>query len=225
MTGTGKTLIYILPILEALYPDPHGIFALVISPTRELAIHINQQFQFFGAKMSLKSVLLIGGESYVSQSVALDQIPHVIVATPGKLFEICQSNPTFLKYIKNLRFLVLDEFDRLMDPTLLYFLTPILTKLPAERQVILTTATFDESLTNLAAVKSTFGLAPDTPIKAVNLNREVKVVEAIKHYYVFVPKLLKDYYFVYLMREEAGRMEEAFEQSMVVFFRRCRWAD
>jgi len=222
MTGTGKTLVYLLPILEKLSEDPHGIFALVLSPTRELAIHINQQFQFFGSKMGLKTTLLIGGESFISQSVAMDQIPHVVVATPGKLQEIAQSNPVFTKYIRNLRFLVLDEFDRLLDPTLLYFIQPVIAKLPQEKQVILTTATFDEASMKLPEIKAKLGLSGDLVFRSVNLNREVKVVEALKQYYIFIPQLLKDYYFIHLMKEESEEMAEAFEKSVIVFFKRCR---
>lgn len=222
MTGTGKTLVYLLPILEKLFNDPHGIFALIISPTRELAIHIHQQFLFFGSKMNLKATLLIGGENYVTQSVELDQIPHVLVATPGKLFDMFQNNPIVSKYIKNLKFLVLDEFDRLLEPSLLHFLNPVFAKLPISKQVILTTATFDERLTQLDSLKKSFGFSDELNIKSFNLNREVKVVEAIQHFYVFMPRLIKDYYFIYLMQEEYNNLGESFDQSIIIFFKRCK---
>lgn len=222
MTGTGKTLIYLVPILEKLFADPFGIFALVISPTRELAIHIHQQFLFFGSKMNIKASLLIGGENYVTQSVELDQIPHVIIATPGKLYDMLENNDILKKYIKNLRFLVLDEFDRLLDSSLLYFLDPVLKKLPVKKQVILTTATFDEKMSNLKFLQEQFNLDANRKLKYFNQNKEIKVVETIKHFYIFVPKLLRDYYFLYVMKEECEKLDGGFEGSLIVFFRQCK---
>ena len=223
MTGTGKTLIYLLPIFEALSNDPYGIFGLIISPTRELAVHIHQQVLFFGSKMGIKSTLLIGGESYVSQSTDLNQIPHILVATPGKLSEIFENNPTVKKYIKNLRFLVLDEFDRLMDPSLLYFLNPIISKLPEKKQIILTTATFKEEFSKIESLKQTFGFPENYKPKCFNLNKEIKVVESIQNYYIFLPATFKDYYFIYIIQEEYRLLSELLEKSIIIFFNKCEF--
>ena len=214
---------YLIPMLEKLSDDPFGIFGVIISPTRELAIHIQQQVLFFGSKMGVKSCLLIGGESYVSQSTELDQIPHFLVATPGKLFEVIDNNATVRKYLKNVRFLVLDEFDRLMDPTLLHFIKPTIQRLPPKRQVIMTTATFDDKMTQIETLRNCFDLGESFLPKSFNLNKEIKVVEAIRHFYVFIPKLFKDFYFVHILKEEWQRISELMEESIIVFFNRCEF--
>ena len=112
-TGSGKTAAFALPILERLSPDPYGIFAVVLSPTRELASQINDQFVLFGSSVSLSTLLVVGGADMVSQACALGRRPHVVVATPGRLMDHLRG-PT-PPPLSALRFLVLDEADRLLS--------------------------------------------------------------------------------------------------------------
>ncbi len=158
MTGSGKTLVYILPILEKLSQDPYGIFSVVFSPSRELAQHIYDQFNFYGKQLNIRCSLLIGGSSYTKQMINLDGIPHVIIATPGRFYEICESNQMMQKYLKNMKFLVLDEFDKLLDKSLMFFISKILKYFPKNKQFILTTSTFKESKNSLKVLNEKYQL-------------------------------------------------------------------
>lgn len=111
-TGSGKTAAFTLPLLHHLAKDPYGIFGVVISPTRELAKQIHQQILALGSSYNVQSVLVVGGMDMVQQACALDQKPHFVVATPGRLAELLRG-PRPPK-LNNVRFLVLDEADRLL---------------------------------------------------------------------------------------------------------------
>lgn len=111
-TGSGKTAAFALPILDCLARDPYGIFALVVTPTRELALQIGEQFSTFGAPVGVRCEVIIGGLPLVAQQLALAKRPHIVVGTPGRLAtHILGADPPSLKQLK---FLVLDESDRLL---------------------------------------------------------------------------------------------------------------
>jgi superfamily II DNA/RNA helicase len=114
-TGTGKTAAYLLPILHHLSMDPYGVYAVILTPTRELAQQVHQQVLALGAAAyaTLHSVLVVGGLDSVAQSVQLDQKrPHFVVATPGRLAALLRGpQPPRLHHV---RYLVLDEADRLL---------------------------------------------------------------------------------------------------------------
>ncbi|MCP9262319.1 putative ATP-dependent RNA helicase DDX49 [Dirofilaria immitis] len=115
-TGTGKTLAFALPILHELTLDPYGICALVLTPTRELAIQIGDQFAALGAPVNLKIGIIVGGKDRVAQGNGLARRPHIVVATPGRLADHLESDSeNTRKLFEKLRFLVLDEADRLLD--------------------------------------------------------------------------------------------------------------
>ena len=111
-TGSGKTAAFALPILQRLSNDPYGIYAVIISPTRELAKQIHQQVLALGSSYNVESALVVGGLDMVRQSCELDRKPHFVVATPGRLAELLRGpSPPRLKHV---RYLVLDEADRLL---------------------------------------------------------------------------------------------------------------
>ena len=133
-TGSGKTAAFALPILHSLACDPFGIFALVLTPTRELALQILEQFKVFGKPINVQVTLVTGGMSIASdifkmamlilfffsgevkQSLELSRRPHVVIATPGRLANMLRESQDLVKLFDYLRFLVLDEVDRLLDP-------------------------------------------------------------------------------------------------------------
>lgn len=85
-TGSGKTACFAVPILEQLSKDPFGIFALVLTPTRELAYQIMEQFKVFsGSNINIRISVITGGVDMMKQSAELNDIPHIVVATPGRL--------------------------------------------------------------------------------------------------------------------------------------------
>ena len=84
-TGSGKTAAFALPILQHLSEDPFGIFAVVLTPTRELAVQIEEQFKALGSQIAVRTCLIIGGMGIIDQATALARRPHVVIATPGRL--------------------------------------------------------------------------------------------------------------------------------------------
>ena len=121
-TGSGKTAAFLLPILNKLMEDPYGIFAVVLSPTRELAQQIHEQVCALGSVLKVQSLLVCGGGDFVRQSCALQKQPHFLVATPGRLGEMMRNNAAAIKAggkslikLNNVRFVVLDEADRLLS--------------------------------------------------------------------------------------------------------------
>ena len=111
-TGQGKTLAFAIPILQELSVDPYGIFAVVLTPTRELAAQIGDSFASVGAGMGLRHVVVTGGRDTIRQSQDLDRRPHVVVATPGRLADHIRNNSTLS--LARVKYLVLDEADRLL---------------------------------------------------------------------------------------------------------------
>jgi ATP-dependent RNA helicase DDX49/DBP8 len=111
-TGSGKTAAFALPLLHHLAKDPYGIYGVIVSPTRELAKQIHQQILALGSSYNVESSLVVGGMDMVQQACALDRKPHFVVATPGRLAELLRGpSPPQLRHV---RFLVLDEADRLL---------------------------------------------------------------------------------------------------------------
>lgn len=103
-TGSGKTAAFALPILQKLWEEPKGLYACVLAPTRELAFQISQQFEALGSAMGVRCAVLIGGVDRVSQAVALAKRPHIIVATPGRLYDHLEETKGF--NLRGLKFLV-----------------------------------------------------------------------------------------------------------------------
>jgi superfamily II DNA/RNA helicase len=121
-TGSGKTAAFALPLLHELSHDPYGIFALILTPTRELAKQIQQQILALGSGSGWKitCALIIGGEDMTKQSLALSRQPNFVVATPGRLAELCRDGVTsgghYRPNFRKVKYVVLDEADRLLSP-------------------------------------------------------------------------------------------------------------
>lgn len=111
-TGSGKTAAFALPLLRILAADPHGIFALVLTPTRELAIQIVEQLKVFGEPINVQVSLVVGGMDMMRQAAELERRPHIVVATPGRLADLLEAGNVDLRRLK---YVVLDEADRLLD--------------------------------------------------------------------------------------------------------------
>jgi ATP-dependent RNA helicase DDX47/RRP3 len=103
----------VLPILQALLDKPQSMFGLILAPTRELAYQIAQQVDALGSIINVKCATLVGGMDMVPQAISLSKKPHIIVATPGRLLDHLENTKGFS--LKHLKYLVLDEADRLLD--------------------------------------------------------------------------------------------------------------
>lgn len=112
--------------MQKLAKDPYGLFALIMTPNRELAFQIYEQLLVFGTSVNLRCCCLVGGQDMLKQSHELSKIPHIIVGTPGRVNDMIEKDFKLREYIKNLKFLVLDEADRLLEDSMLLDLRQVL---------------------------------------------------------------------------------------------------
>jgi ATP-dependent RNA helicase RhlE len=141
-TGTGKSAAFALPLLEKI-SGKAGTRALILAPTRELALQIAEVIEMLGRSRRVRCAVLIGGVSLESQLRALSHRPEVLVATPGRLVDHLQQGSVQLKDIE---ILVLDEADRMLDMGFRPQLTRILARVPRERQTLLFSATLSREV-------------------------------------------------------------------------------
>ncbi len=152
-TGTGKTAAFAIPILQLLHQDelyakgPNGIKALILTPTRELAIQIGESFAAYGKYLKISHTVIFGGVSQHSQTQALRAGVDVLIATPGRLLDLM--NQRYVK-LEHLKILVLDEADRMLDMGFIHDVKKIIAKVPAKRQTIFFSATMPNEITGLA---------------------------------------------------------------------------
>ena len=146
-TGSGKTGAFAIPILQALLSSPQRLFAVVLAPTRELAFQINEVFEALGASIALNTTCIVGGIDMVTQAIALAKKPHVIVATPGRLVDHLQNTKGF--NLRNLKYLVMDEADRMLSMDFEEELNKILAVIPRERRTCLFSATMTSKVAKL----------------------------------------------------------------------------
>ncbi len=151
-TGTGKTAAFALPILHHLGTNNqaairHRPVALVLAPTRELAVQIAESFASYGKHLRLRTALVFGGVSQMHQVRALERGVHLVVATPGRLLDLMQQGHVRLDQLK---YFVLDEADRMLDMGFLPDLERIMQRLPAARQSLFFSATTPPPIVELS---------------------------------------------------------------------------
>src|SRR6201991_802477 len=152
-TGTGKTAAFAIPILQLLYNDrlqhkeQKTIKALILTPTRELAIQIGDSFTAYGKHTGLKNLVIFGGVSQNPQVDALRRGVDILIATPGRLLDLMNQRFVHLDHIK---MLVLDEADRMLDMGFVNDVKKIIAKVPAKRQTLFFSATMPKEIQHLA---------------------------------------------------------------------------
>ena len=147
-TGTGKTLAFILPLIQLLAKGPAapGIQAVILSPTRELAIQSNDVFGQMAAGSGIRASLVVGGLSEKTQLQAIRRGAKVLIATPGRLYDFLSRG---LADLTGVRMLVLDEADRMLDMGFLPTIKRLLAAMPASRQTLFFSATIESSVRHL----------------------------------------------------------------------------
>ena len=147
-TGTGKTAAFLLPIIQKMNERPRpGIRVLVLAPTRELALQIQQNYTELNRTKTNRSVVVMGGANIRTQIAELRRGPSVVIATPGRLLDLSERGSIDLSQIE---VLVLDEADRMLDMGFLPAIRRILAELPAQRQTLLFSATMSTQIEQLA---------------------------------------------------------------------------
>lgn len=158
-TGTGKTAAFALPMLQLLCEDaanpaandhrggPRPIRALILTPTRELAIQIDESFAAYGRYTGMKHLVIFGGVPQQSQVQGLQRGIDILVATPGRLLDLCDQK---LLDLRNIRYFVLDEADRMLDMGFINDVRKVLTKLPQKKHSLFFSATMPPEIQKLA---------------------------------------------------------------------------
>ncbi|CAH0560804.1 unnamed protein product [Brassicogethes aeneus] len=209
-TGSGKTLAFALPIIQQLCEEPYGIFALVLTPTRELAYQIADQFAVIGKPMNLRTCVVVGGVDMVEQGKELSRRPHIVVSTPGRLADHLESCNTF--NLGKIRFLVLDEADRLLGGSFDGQIKTIFNALPKTRQNLFFSATITDTLQKLQSVTGGDCFLYEDPA-------EVATVEQLEQHYVLCPNDVKDAYLVEVIRTYRADNEKG---NIIIFTDTCR---
>lgn len=152
-TGTGKTAAFAIPILQQMYEAkpagnaPRKIKALVVTPTRELAIQISESFSAYGKYTGLRNTVIFGGVGQKPQTDALRRGVDILIATPGRLLDLM--NQGFIS-LDDVKFSVLDEADQMLDMGFIHDVRKIIAKLPAKRQSLFFSATMPPTIVELS---------------------------------------------------------------------------
>ncbi len=196
-TGTGKTAAFSLPILQVLgercvkHPKDKAIRALILTPTRELALQIDESFRAYGRHLPLRTAVVLGGVRASAQIKALRRHPEILVATPGRLLDLIGQGHIRLNDVE---MLVLDEADRMLDMGFIPDVRKIVAKVPSDRQTMLFSATLPEAVIRMASsmLKDPVRISVSPTFEvADNITQKVLFVEQM-HKNALLTDMLKD---------------------------------
>mmetsp|Transcript_43249 Transcript_43249/g.100915 ORF Transcript_43249/g.100915 Transcript_43249/m.100915 type:complete len:465 (-) Transcript_43249:122-1516(-) len=189
-TGSGKTGAFALPIVQRLLDDPQRFYAVCLAPTRELCVQIGEQFEAVGSTIKLQTATIVGGLAMVDQAMALAKRPHVVIATPGRLVDHLENTKGF--HLKTIKYLVMDEADRLLSMDFDEALDKILEVVPRERNTFLFSATMTSKVSKLqrASLKK--------PVK-VEVSSKCDTAAGLVQNFMLIPFKFKHTYFAALI--------------------------
>ena len=228
-TGTGKTASFCLPLLQILSQNPFSLFSIILEPTRELAIQTLEKLKIYSTGFNLRVNLIIGGMDYTEQINELEKIPHIIIATPGRLKTLLENNS--IKLVENLKFLVLDEFDQLLNDSIKGDIMEIINYLPENRKTLFFSATMlqgiDQNLDLLEKIRGkedkndififdfnkdnysedNFNNEKKEDIKNINNKTDLDILISqispnLSQYIILLNQKLKCNYLIYLLRSQ-----------------------
>ena len=197
-TGTGKTAAFAIPTLQILSEEKiprwekQNIRALVVTPTRELAIQIYESFNTYGKFLDLKTCVVFGGVSQKPQETSLRQGVDVLVATPGRLLDLMDQKIVNIEHIK---ILVLDEADRMLDMGFIHDIKKIIAKTPTDKQTLFFSATMPPDIAKLA------GKILKSPVK-IEVTPASTTVDLIEQYLYYVDKGNKKDLLLHILKNE-----------------------
>ena len=200
-TGTGKTAAFALPMLQLLHTkfgnipangnNRRPIRALILTPTRELALQISESFSAYGKHLQLRNTVVFGGVGQTPQTDALRRGTDILVATPGRLIDLM--NQGFVD-LRSLSIFVLDEADRMLDMGFIHDVRKVIAKIPAKRQTLFFSATMPPEIANLA------DSILDNPIK-VAVAPPATTAELVQQKVFFVSKHDKKNLLIHLLED------------------------
>jgi ATP-dependent RNA helicase RhlE len=197
-TGTGKTAAFAIPILQHLFLDrrqdhqSRRINALIVTPTRELAIQIGESFTTYGRHTGIKNVVIFGGVPQNKQTNALKTKPEVLIATPGRLLDLM--NQGYIR-LNDIKYFVLDEADRMLDMGFIHDIKKIIEKLPERRQSLYFSATLPPSIVELSRK-----ILRD-PVK-IEVSPNSSTAETIQQHLYYTNKSTKNDLLLHLLDDE-----------------------
>lgn len=210
-TGTGKTAAFAIPILQKLHQKNirnNQIKALILTPTRELAIQIEESFKAYGANLPLRTLAIFGGVKQGAQENALKRGIDILVATPGRLLDFISQG---IISLKNLEIFVLDEADRMLDMGFVHDVKRVVKLLPQKRQTLFFSATFPKEIQELANSMLT------NPVK-VSVTPVSSTADTIQQSVYFVEKENKLDLLTHILKNHI-------DESVLVFARTKHGAD
>jgi len=214
-TGTGKTAAFAIPILQHIYNSKHqnigfrNIKSLIVTPTRELAIQIQESFSKYGKYTGIKNTVIFGGVKQGAQTQILNKGVDVLIATPGRLLDLMNQGFISLRFVE---FFVLDEADRMLDMGFIHDIRKIIAKLPKKRQSLFFSATMPMNIIQLS--QNILGGNPEK----VTIKPEQTTAEKVKQAVYFVSKRNKPKLLSHLLKTEDY-------ESVLVFSRTKYGAD
>lgn len=208
-TGTGKTGAFLLPLIQRLIDTPGRARlarAVILEPTRELALQVMQSFQTFTTDIPLKAALLVGGESMIEQQKLLGRGVDILIATPGRLLDLIDRGQIMLLGIQHV---IIDEADRMLDMGFIPDINRLMVALPNQKQTLLFSATFPNEIKKLA----------DTYLKTpehIHITPENRTAATIKQYFLNVGPLEKRQALRYVLEKFAK------DEQCIIFCNRKR---
>ena len=197
-TGTGKTAAFAIPILQQLYEkqtkvkEYRHVKALIVTPTRELAVQINESFAAYGKFTGMKHTVVYGGVSQYGQTIALRKGVDILVATPGRLLDLVNQRIVSLSHVE---YFVLDEADRMLDMGFINDVKKIIGRLPVKRQNLCFSATLPSDIQKLA------GQFLNHPVK-LEITPVVATANLISQSLYFVDKKDKKSLLLHLLKDD-----------------------
>lgn len=208
-TGTGKTAAFAIPILQHLYADveknkgPRKIRALVVTPTRELALQIDDNFTEYSQNIPIKNTVIFGGVKQRKQTETLKRGVDVLVATPGRLLDLM--NQGFIS-LQDVAYFVLDEADQMLDMGFIHDIKKLLSKLPSKRQSLFFSATLTK---NIVALSQSI---LQNPVK-ISIKPEQATAEKVGQALYFVKKSDKSTLLIELLSENKALSTLVFSRT------------
>lgn len=195
-TGTGKTAAFALPILQLLNHEQLNGYkhtrALILTPTRELAVQVSESFQVYGRYTNVNQEVIFGGVSQHAQTIALRNGTDVLIATPGRLLDLINQGYVHLDYLE---LFILDEADRMLDMGFIHDVKKLIKLLPKQKQTMLFSATMPAQIAQLA------GSLLNKPVR-IEVAPVSSTAEKIEQFVYFISKQKKQSLLVHLLNEK-----------------------